>query len=105
MAHYKRGYPRSTSTGLTSVTEFRKKCGLKPYKLPAWNSDERLATRKHWPDEFNMMANWPRWWDVLYHTRPARRKAKAMMLKIRIGRIDPDDTMFPDYRKPLIYYW
>ena len=54
---------------------------------------------EHW------MANWPRWYDVVFHTRPARRRAAAVMRRLWHGA-DPDDVTFDaGNHKPHRYYW
>lgn len=121
MAHYKRGYPRSTASGhhVSEIT-YRKHHGIYPLRPKRWKdfrgdapflSPEyreawlRYYQIKDWPDEFNMMANWPRWWDIMHHTRPARRKNRQTLNRILREVVDPDEAFWRDGRKPLIYYW
>ena len=48
--------------------------------------------------------SYPRYWDKLFHTRPARRTVKAQEGRVLRGW-DADDMTWPDGRKPHIYYW
>lgn len=52
--------------------------------------------------DWRWMSSWPKWWDKLYHTRPSRRKEKALLHDALRGD-DPVD--WPDGRKPHKYYW
>lgn len=47
----------------------------------------------------------PGWWIREFMTRPARQKCKRLLEKIKKGERDPDDTVYPDNKKPHIYYW
>ncbi len=51
------------------------------------------------------MNSWPAWWDVIYHRRPARRRAAAIKGKILRGEIDADSATWPVGKKPHNYYW
>ena len=53
----------------------------------------------------NFLGTWPRWWDVIFHRRPARRLESALEHKIKRGDKDPDDITWPSGRKPHNYYW
>ncbi len=50
------------------------------------------------------MSSYPKWWDVEYHTRPARIRSNGLLHLIERG-VDSDVLHFPNYRKPHIYYW
>jgi len=50
------------------------------------------------------MGSYPKWWDVEYHTRPARIRSNRLLHLIERG-VDSDVLHFPNYRKPHIYYW
>lgn len=122
MAHYKRGKCRyNGKCRHASLTFYRKRWGLKPIIVPrferppgskrwekvwkeAWLS-HRDMVRRAWPDEFSMMSNYPRSWDIQFHTRPRRAKEKLVERKIVTGKIDPDEAIFPLSKKPHIYYW
>lgn len=86
MAHYKRKRPRSTVAGNYSANGLRRRLGI-----DSWDGI-------HW------LGNWPRWWDKMHHTRPARREGRSLETKILRGH-DPDDMVWPDGRKPHSYYW
>ncbi len=83
MAHYKRGYPRAASRG---------------QKLDKWKA-------KKLGDEFHWLYRWPRWWDVVHHRRPPRRRATAVKRAVFLGKIDPDAAIWPVNKKPHTYYW
>jgi hypothetical protein len=85
MAHYKRKKPRiSPSRGYS-------RNGLK----------HRLGDRHH---KFAWIDNWPKYWDVLMHTKPSRRKQRKLEVAVMKGE-DPDNMTWPEGRKPHIYYW
>lgn len=119
MANYKRGRPRSQGKGNgLSTVSYRKKHGLKPIILPdwephRWGTPEYFAHQRWresmrdiwWPEQFNMMANHPRWWDIMHHTRPRRAKEKALTRKVLKGAIDAENVPWPLEKKPHIYYW
>lgn len=45
----------------------------------------------------------PSHWNRLYHRVPARRKSKQLIhLYYKTGR---EDLVFPDYKRPHVYYW
>lgn len=85
MAHYKRKRPRTVS-------------GIGYSRL---GLGHRLGID---PDDVRWLGNWPRSHDIAFHTRPARRKSKALAHAILNGA-DPEDTVWPDGRKPHHYYW
>ena len=77
MANFKRKYPRSKGTR---------------------HFDKHDGCIEHW------MTRWPASWDIIYHTRPRRRKTKAMEKKILQG-FDFESTIWPVNKKPHKYYW
>lgn len=103
MAHFKRKRCRTSTKGRSNtVTFYRKRHGLKPIKIPLyWRRDNH----DYWPSQYSMMSGNPRWWDIVFHTRPSRARAQRLLQAVRAGRRDPDDTCWPDYRKPRSYYW
>lgn len=108
MAHFKRGYPRTAARRAIrgSKSSWRAKYGFKPVRLDFWSSTlEEWVEGWRSPDGRGMMNSYPAWWDRLFHTRPARSKAKRLAADIRASRRDPDNTCWPDHRKPHIYYW
>ena len=48
------------------------------------------------------LEQWPRWWDDLMHTRPARAKERRLEHKATRGE---EPTDWPDHRKPHKYWW
>jgi hypothetical protein len=54
------------------------------------------------PWDWLWMQRVPRWWNDLYHTRPARRAEKALEHKATRGE---EPTEWPDHKRPHKYYW
>lgn len=48
--------------------------------------------------------NNPRWWDVIFHTRPNRRAKRALEREIIKGA-DDENVAWPLQHKPHNYYW
>lgn len=114
MANFRRRRPRTSGKykGYTS-TGWRSRHGLKPVKIPAGPSNFK-EWREWWginspifypPSAPRQMDNWPRWFDIVFHTRPQRRRAAQMLRNIAQGKIDADAANWPLAKKPLIYYW
>lgn len=103
MANYKRKRCRYNGrTSTYSNTGYRVRCGLKPVKIPLrWWKDNV----DYWPSEFNRMGNTPSSWNICYHTRPRRAAEKRLAYAIRVGRVDPEEALWPVSKKPHIYYW
>lgn len=78
----------------------------KPRQAPSRGYSGRALARRIGEDLFNevWMKNYPRHWDKVFHTRPARARTRLLEQRILRGE-DPDDLVWPDYRKPHIYYW
>ena len=68
-------------------------------KRPKTAVTHNAESRGHW------LRHWPRWWDVVFHTRPSRRRASRLVADFVSGRRDPDDTIMPNGRQPHEYYW
>jgi hypothetical protein len=66
--------------------------------------------QKH-PKYYNDIGNYFHWmttpshWNHDFHTVPRRAKERQLTQKIKKGELDPDDTVWPDGKKPHIYYW
>lgn len=90
MSHYKRKKARTSGCGHYSNN------GLENRLKARGISKEEM---KHFYDSH------PRHWDKVMHTRPARIRSNRLAHLITKGVIDADDTVWPDYRKPHIYYW
>lgn len=85
MAHYKRKRPRTF--------------GHKSYNKWKERELERQGIYYYW------MGSWPRWWDIVFHRRPHRRKALQVTRRVFDGRVDADAAVWPLDRKPHQYYW
>jgi hypothetical protein len=56
-------------------------------------------------DDYFYWMTTPSYWNNCKHTRPRRAKERQLIKKIVHGYIDPDDIIFPDGRKPHVYFW
>ena len=67
---------------------------------------KRRRARANTRGNLDNMSHWPAWWDLVFHTRPKRRKGKALTTKIVKGDVDPDAAVWPlGNHKPHRYYW
>lgn len=55
--------------------------------------------------EWRWLNSWPRWWDVIYHRRPHRRKAMVITKAVLAGKIEAENASWPLSKKPHRYYW
>jgi len=85
VAHFKRKKSRSQSSGYYSRNALKHRLG-NSYHDRLW------------------LGNWPRHWDKVFHTKPARAKAARLETGVLRGE-DPDNIVWPDRRRPHIYYW
>ncbi|EPX78114.1 hypothetical protein [Salipiger mucosus] len=85
MAHFKRKRSRQHPSGNYSANGLARRIG------------PRMNDRK-WTDSY------PRWWDKAFHTKPKRARETLLKRAVLKGE-DPDDMVWPDGRKPHIYYW
>lgn len=90
MATYKRKKPRTLPSGGYSSKGLERRLNEKA--VPK-------GDRKGWTGSY------PRHWDKVFHTRPTRARSHLLLVGILKGERDPDDTVFPNGRKPHIYYW
>lgn len=51
------------------------------------------------------LGRWPRYWDIIFHRRPMRRRETALEKKIAAGYFDADAIPWPVVKKPHKYYW
>jgi hypothetical protein len=51
------------------------------------------------------LMNDPNWWNHLYDIVPARRRTKALLDKIKKVPGVAEEIIFPDFKRPHIYYW
>ena len=49
--------------------------------------------------------HWPKWWDVIYHTRPRRHATRECESAILRGIADADEVAWPLQKRPKWYYW
>ena len=69
-----------------------------------WLWEPGARSKLWWPMHKLTMSSYPKWWDVEYHTRPARIRSNGLLHLIERG-VDSDVLHFPNYRKPHLYYW
>lgn len=81
MAHYKRGRPRT----------------VPPHHARGGGKYD-VHPERRW------MRCWPRWHDIVFHTRPRRRRTREAVILVMQGR-DPDAILWPVEKKPHVYYW
>lgn len=93
MANYKRQRCRLRGAGHYSSKALGRRLDGAWGGSPVKGQDRRRWTK-----------GYPRWWDKLHHTRPARSATRALERAVLRGR-DPDGMTWPDGRKPHIYYW
>jgi hypothetical protein len=74
-------------------------------RRPRTSSSGRSLDKHDRAKYYNWMGNWPRWWDIVYHTRPKRAHNRMLLAKLRAGA-DPDSIAWPlGNHKPHSYYW
>jgi hypothetical protein len=84
MSNFKRKRPRARARGGNRIGRWKAKA---------------LGERYNW------LCNWPAWWDVVFHRRPHRRKATAVMRDVVLDKIDADNAIWPVGKKPHKYFW
>ena len=111
MANYKRGKCRyQGKTAHYSETSRRAQLGLKPVALPKrWWAGLVFLDRIQidWGDRSRGLKHnrgYPRWHDIVFHTRPRRGAEKRLETKILRGA-DPESLNWPLEKKPHKYYW
>ena len=105
MANYKRGKCRRNAFGSRwSETSLRKRLGLKPVRVPDDVYIYRREWRTIWPPWYNFLSHNPAWHDRTYHTRPHRVATRRVEKAILKGA-DPDETLWPEARRPQKFYW
>lgn len=83
----------------------RKKCRLQPTNRYSTNGLKwRLAEVGKSPRPFAWVEESPKFWDLQYHTRPKRSRERMLERAVLKGE-DPANMVWPDGRKPYIYYW
>ena len=82
--NYKRGKPRTSNGGRRSIDRWR---------------------MKQFGDDWHWMCNYPRWWDIVFHRRPHRRRAMETTRAVLLGKVDADAAIWPVSKKPHNYYW
>lgn len=123
MAHFRRRRPRTSGgnkrKGMAEVT-WRKRHNLKPYRIPEFDVPYFIEGQRNpewcrlwdlrrnicYPDSApSQMSNYPKWWDIMHHTRPTRRKNQQVLHGILRAKVDPEGAFWRDGRRPHIYYW
>lgn len=66
----------------------------------------RTSGHPHGSSRGYWLRHWPRWWDVMFHTRPRRRRDAELTHRIMHGTLDPDNAAWdPGNTRPHNYYW
>ena len=84
MAHHKRKRPRAHQRRGGSANYYNRRLG-----------------EGH---DYCWYTNYPRAWDKVFHTRPARARTRQLETLVLKGH-DPDNMTWPVYRRPHRYYW
>lgn len=71
-------------------------------RRPRTNVRGRHHDARSAPPSYNWMAHWPRWWDIVFHTRPRRRRTRVAEIKVMQG-LDPDAILWPVEKRPHVY--
>lgn len=67
---------------------------------PRTSSRNRGDSRGYW------LRHWPRWHDIVFHTRPFRRSESELIRSVLLHGRDPDEIAWPiHWHKPHKYYW
>lgn len=52
------------------------------------------------------MSNWPKWHDVLFHTRPKRHRERLLAHLVLRDLVDPEEALWEiSWVRPHKYYW
>jgi len=57
-----------------------------------------------WRGYHKLCMNTPNWWNHQYSIEPSRSKQNHQLKKVVLG-YDSEGMVWPNYRKPHIYYW
>lgn len=102
MAHYKRGKCRyHYGAGRMSDKTRRKHYGMK-VKPGRWIIYDDDWEHPYW---YNLYSKSPRWHRIIFHHRKHRSATREIERKVLTGKIDADGAVWPDKKKPVIYYW
>lgn len=101
--NYKRKRPRVRSHN--SYTK-RKKIRYKgKYYLMTYEE----AKEKNLPEscmcKFYFWTSTPATWNIMYHSRPRRKRDKIRIKQIMNGYLSADNAIFALSKKPHVYYW
>lgn len=69
-----------------------------------WLWDEWIAHKNSTAYDWLEYSASPSHWNRDVHTAPRRAEERDLMRKIVKGELDPDDVLFPDGKKPFIYW-
>jgi hypothetical protein len=71
------------------------------YTIAEWLVNMSARTKSDWLCYSNMPSHWAH----DYHTVPRRAEERELIGKILKGELDYDEVVFPDGKKPVVYYW
>lgn len=68
-------------------------------RRPRIAGTRKPSTPGHW-------RTYPRWWDIIRHTRRRRAEERHIAWRILAGHLDADDAAWPlGNHRPHNYYW
>jgi hypothetical protein len=66
---------------------------------------KRKKAKANSRSNFHSMRHYPKWWDVVFHTRPTRAANKRLERELEQDKVDPDEALGPVAHKPHKYFW
>ena len=68
------------------------------------NAGSHGYKKRKFGDDWRWYRDTPRWWRLVFMTRPKRREVKRLETKILKGE-DAEELVWPVDKKPHLYYW
>ena len=79
---------------------------VRRYEYRDATEEEMIAmAKKHASKSHPGRHSAPRWFVQLMFNRPTRREENALLDAILAGKVDPEEAIFPRYRKGAWYLW
>lgn len=100
---YRKSYrgKRTTKGKLNAIYKARLRSRAGKY----WTWQEFQSYRNSNDRDWILYSNAPSQWNRYYHTKPRRAKERNLLDAIKSGYLDYDNTVFPDGKKPVVYYY
>lgn len=65
-----------------------------------------IAVLSYWPKSYDFdSSSTPSWHNTMYHHRPTRHDTKVKCIKLCYNKINGDEVIFGNHRRPHHYYW